>query len=76
VFTRIRRFTYPFMLATIEGGKQFAYIQGALRGQIMENPADIAELRRFWGRYGAHALSEHESRDLILKTVNERLPAP
>jgi transcriptional regulator with XRE-family HTH domain len=70
----LTRFAYPFVLATVESGKQLAYIQGALRGRILEGPADIAELRRLWARYGAEALSQQDSIDLIQKTINERWP--
>jgi transcriptional regulator with XRE-family HTH domain len=70
----VTRFAYPFVLATVESGKQLAYIQGALRGRILEGPADITELRRLWARFGAEALSQRDSIDLIQKTINERWP--
>jgi transcriptional regulator with XRE-family HTH domain len=72
----VTRFAYPFVLATVESGKQAAYIQGALRGRILERPDEIAELRRVWGRYGALALPEHESIDLIRQMIKERWSTP
>lgn len=68
----VTRFAYPFVLATVESGQQLAYIEGALRGRIVERPDEIAQLRRLWGRYGALALPEHESIDLIQQMIKER----
>jgi transcriptional regulator with XRE-family HTH domain len=68
----LTRFAYPFVLATVESGKQAAYIEGALRGRILEGPADIAELRRLWARFGAEALSRQDSLELINETIKKR----
>lgn len=63
-----------FVLATVETGKQIAFVEDARSGRILERPVDVAELQRTWGRYGALALPEQESRDLIMKTIEERWP--
>jgi transcriptional regulator with XRE-family HTH domain len=67
----LTRFTYSFVLATVEDGKQIALLDGPLRGHITESPSDIAELRRFWGQAGAAALSQQDSIDLIQATIKE-----
>lgn len=68
----LARLTLPFVLATVDGGKQVAFLDGPLRGQITEEPSDIAELRRCWAQAGAAALSQSDSIDLIQRTVKER----
>jgi transcriptional regulator with XRE-family HTH domain len=74
----LTRFSYPFALATVESdgrASQVGYAEGALRGNIMENSRDIAELQQLWGRYGAQALTEHQSAEMIKKTIEDRWPA-
>ncbi|TDD65110.1 helix-turn-helix domain-containing protein [Actinomadura rubrisoli] len=68
----IKRFTLSFVLATLDSGKQVAYLDSALRGRITERPSDIAELWRFWGEAGAAALSQEASIDLIHRTIEDR----
>lgn len=68
----LQRFDYPFHLATVESGKQAGYIEGALRGRIVERPAEIADLRRLWMHFGATALQQEDSIRLIQKTIDER----
>lgn len=68
------RLSSQFVLATVETGKQLAFVEDARSGRILERPSDIAELQRLWGRYGALALSERESVDLIMKVIEERWP--
>jgi transcriptional regulator with XRE-family HTH domain len=68
------KFTGPFILATTVEGNQVAYQDGALRGSIMESPADLAAFRRKWARFMADALPARESIELIRKTVSERWP--
>lgn len=72
----LTRVSSHFVLATVESGKQLAFVEDARSGRILERPSDIAELRRTWGMYGALALSEQESRDLIRKTIEDRWPVP
>lgn len=76
----LTRFSYPFALATVESGdkraSQIGYVEGALRGSIVEHSTDIAELQQFWGRYGAQALTEQQSIEMIRKTVENRWPVP
>jgi transcriptional regulator with XRE-family HTH domain len=68
----LHRFDYPFHLATVESGKQAGYIEGTLRGRIVERPADAADLRRLWMHFGAAALSQEDSIRLIRTTIDER----
>jgi transcriptional regulator with XRE-family HTH domain len=73
----LTRFSYPFALATVESDRrasQVGYAEGALRGSIVENSRDIAELQKLWGRYGAQALTEQQSAELIRKAIEDRWP--
>lgn len=68
----ITRFTLSFVLATLDSGKQVAYLDSPLRGSITERATDIAELKRFWGHSGAEALSQQASIELMRKVIEER----
>lgn len=73
----LTRFSYPFALATVESDRrasQAGYVEGALRGSIVEHSRDIAELQQLWGRYGAQALTEQQSTELIRKAIEDRWP--
>jgi transcriptional regulator with XRE-family HTH domain len=69
---RISRFTLSFVLATVDSGKQVAYLDSPLTPQITERLDGIAELRRFWGHTGAEALSQQASIELIRRTIKDR----
>jgi transcriptional regulator with XRE-family HTH domain len=68
----LTRFDYPFNLATVGSGKQSGYTEGALKGRIVERPAEIADIRRSWMHFGARALSQEDSIKLIQTAVDER----
>lgn len=54
----------PFMIAKLSGA-DFAYRDGAPRGQVLETPGDVAALSRIWQSIHAAALSEKASVELI-----------
>jgi transcriptional regulator with XRE-family HTH domain len=56
-----------FVLATIRDGKELGWAEYAVGGQILEKPAEIAKLKRLWGKYSANALDEEETAELIRK---------
>jgi transcriptional regulator with XRE-family HTH domain len=68
----IKRFAYTFVLATLDSGKQIAYLDSARKGRIEEHPAEITELRRMWAHFGGAALSQEASIELIQHTIDER----
>lgn len=70
----INRFAHSFFVATVESGRQVGYLESALKGRIVERPTDVAELRRLSVLFGAQALSQQDSIDLIRKTISERWP--
>lgn len=68
----ITRLILAFWLATVDSGKQVAFLESALRGHITEQPSDVAELRRVWAQTGAESLSPQASIDLIQETIKDR----
>lgn len=70
--TGLSTLTLSFVLATVDSGKQVAYLDGPLRGRITERRSDIVDLRRIWGQTGAEALPKQESINLIQKVIGER----
>lgn len=52
------------ILASCEG-TEVAYVDNALRGDVIEKPEDIAVIRRLWQKLSAKALPEDESIQLI-----------
>jgi hypothetical protein len=72
----IKRFAYTFVLASLDSGKQLAYLDSARKGRIEEDPAEITELRRMWAHFGGAALSQEASIEMIQNTIDERWSAP
>jgi hypothetical protein len=62
----------PFVIATLSGGKQAAFVDAELTGRITERPDDIGALRRKWILFSDDALRREESIALIRKAVEER----
>jgi transcriptional regulator with XRE-family HTH domain len=62
----------PFVLATLPGGRPAAYLDDQLRGRVVGEVGDVAELEQTWEAVSELALPASQSRDLILK-VNDEL---
>lgn len=62
-------FVGPFVLASFDG-KEVAYVDNALRADVVEKPEDVAAIRRVWQMLSAKALPEEESLQLIKEVVN------
>ena len=59
-----------FMLASFNG-TEVAYVDNALRGDVIELPEDVASIRRLWQKLSAKACREDESLEMI-KEAAER----
>jgi transcriptional regulator with XRE-family HTH domain len=61
-----------FTLATLPNGAEFAYMETAVRGMILGNPDDLAQLRDQFESIRSHALPSGMSIDLIKRTMEDR----
>jgi hypothetical protein len=52
-------------------GMEVAYVDNALRGDVVEKPEDIAVIRRLWQKLSAKALLEDESAQLIREAAEK-----
>jgi transcriptional regulator with XRE-family HTH domain len=52
------------VIASLDG-MEVAYVDNALRGDVVEKPDDVAVIRRLWQKLSAKALSEEASAQLI-----------
>ncbi|HEU5157404.1 MAG TPA: helix-turn-helix transcriptional regulator [Streptosporangiaceae bacterium] len=64
-------FLAHFIVAGLDGG-EVAYLDNQLNGEVIEEPENLAILRRKFERFRAHALSQPDSIDLIKKIMEER----
>lgn len=64
-------FLANFIIATIDG-REVAYLDNQLNGEVTEEPENIALLRRMFERFRSHSLSQPDSIELIRKTMEER----
>ncbi|MFF3856370.1 DUF5753 domain-containing protein [Micromonospora sp. NPDC002575] len=55
----------PFVLAGLPDGAELAYIDNQLRGQVINDPVDVASLRRRWESVAGEALPSRGSTALI-----------
>lgn len=62
------KFSTPFLIATLSSGRDVAYTDGAISGEIIERPEEIAKLRRMFDQFRADALRRSESLALIRRT--------
>lgn len=62
------KFSTPFLIATLSSGRDVAYTDGAISGEIIERPEEIANLRRMFDQFRADALRRSESLELIRRT--------
>jgi transcriptional regulator with XRE-family HTH domain len=58
------------VLASFDG-TEVAYVDNALRGDVVEKPEDVAVIRRLWQKLSAKALSEDESIQLIREAAEK-----
>lgn len=61
----------PFAMATLINGSRVAYLDHALEGKVVATTSELARLDAAWESIGAKALPWHESRDLILRVIDE-----
>jgi transcriptional regulator with XRE-family HTH domain len=60
----------PIVLASFDG-KEVAYVDNVLRGDVVENSEDVAVIRRIWQKLSAKALHEDESAQLIREAAEK-----
>ncbi|GAA3737203.1 helix-turn-helix transcriptional regulator [Plantactinospora mayteni] len=61
----------PFVLATLAGGARVGYLDSQLRGEVATDPEDLRKLELAWDIVTGLALPVDQSRDLIVKAVEE-----
>jgi len=61
-------FAGAFELASFNG-TEVAYVDNALRGEVIELPEDVAAIRRLWQKLSAKARPEEESLEMIKETA-------
>ena len=63
--------TGAFVVATLPGGSRLGYLDDQLRGRVVPDADEVGQLDRTWESLSAVALPRDQSRDLILKVINE-----
>ncbi|MEV0404547.1 helix-turn-helix transcriptional regulator [Actinoallomurus sp. NPDC050550] len=61
------------VLASVDG-TDVAYVDNALRGDVIEKPEDVAAIRRLWQMLSAKALPEEASIELIARAAESWAP--
>jgi transcriptional regulator with XRE-family HTH domain len=64
-------FASPFIIPSFDGGTQVAYVDNQLRGEVVEDPDDVATIRRMFELFRAAALSTQETIELIRRTKGQ-----
>jgi hypothetical protein len=64
-------FRAPFMIATLDNGREIAYTDGAVRGAVFEHLEDVIGLRNIFDQLRGEALRQSESVDLIRRIGKE-----
>nr|WP_281181868.1 helix-turn-helix transcriptional regulator [Actinomadura macra] len=64
-------FTGPFAVANFDGGDDVVYVDNAIAGDVIEDPEEVARLRRMFNNFRADALRASESIDFITRLANE-----
>lgn len=57
-----------FAIASMDG-QEFAYVDDAFSGDVLENPDDVATMKRIWETLRVEALSSRQSIELIRKAM-------
>ncbi|SFO98770.1 Helix-turn-helix domain-containing protein [Amycolatopsis arida] len=65
------KFTGPFVVASFDGGNEVAYVDNQLRGEVVERPDDVAQLRQVFELFRSDALSKRQSIELIEKVADQ-----
>ncbi|MGI5204966.1 helix-turn-helix domain-containing protein [Spirillospora sp. CA-108201] len=65
------KFRNPFMLATLDDGREVAYADSAISGEVIEQPTETAMLRKIYDRYRSDALRQGESVNLIRRMAEQ-----
>ncbi|GAA4239204.1 helix-turn-helix transcriptional regulator [Actinomadura meridiana] len=65
------KFSTPFLIATLDDGRNVAYTDGAISGEVIERPEDIAALRKMFELFRADALRQNETVELIRKVAQQ-----
>jgi hypothetical protein len=55
----------PFVIARLADGREVAYLDNQLRGQIVDGREDIASLKNRWDRLTGEALPRRQTIELI-----------
>lgn len=58
----------PFVIATVDG-RSVGYLEGYLKGRVIESPEGTAELERTWESIRDYTLSGQQSLELIARTA-------
>jgi Domain of unknown function (DUF5753) len=58
------------VLATIDG-TEVAYVDSALRGDVVEVPEDVATIKRLWMLLSGKAMNEEDSIKLIAEVAEQ-----
>lgn len=59
-----------FVLASVNGS-EVAYVDNALRGDVIERPEDVASIRRLWQKLSAKALPEEQSLKMVKEAAEQ-----
>ncbi|MFY1669370.1 helix-turn-helix domain-containing protein [Plantactinospora sp. WMMB334] len=60
----------PFTLASVDG-RPIGYLEGHLKGRVIENPDATSDLEGIWESIRGYALPVQQSLDLIVRTAEE-----
>jgi hypothetical protein len=61
----------PFVVATLGNGDRIGYIDDQLEGKIVSGAGKVTDLERVWESVVDLALPGRQSRDLILRVIDE-----
>ncbi|MDW5329865.1 helix-turn-helix transcriptional regulator [Plantactinospora sp. KLBMP9567] len=61
----------PFVLATLASNVDVGYIDSQLHGKVLEQPADVLQLRRAWDAIRGGALAVPQSTELITRVMEQ-----
>lgn len=64
-------FLSHFVIASIPGGREVAYVDNQLRGEVVDDPEDLTTLRQLFERFRADAHSKQASIELIRRVAEQ-----
>ncbi|MFD9894537.1 Scr1 family TA system antitoxin-like transcriptional regulator [Amycolatopsis sp. NPDC059027] len=68
------KFAGPFVVAAFDGGREVAYVDNQLRGEVVERAEDVAFLREQFDYFRADALPNRQSIELIERIASQWHP--